>query len=587
MTAAPTDDIRGTSWPLARRLWREHILPYRKLILLNFVLIAGVAVTTACYPLLIRWALDRYQAGDLAPLAYAPWLIILVTAAKGATLYGHMALTNLIASSVTRDLQSAMFARLVGADLLQLDREAPAAAAQRFATDLVFVQDAVSRAITSLVRDVLMIVALVIAMLWIDWQLSLAGLIVLPIAAWPVAEVGRRLRQTARRTAERTGDMSSIVTETLSGARMVKTYRLEGYVAAKAREVFDTLHGLRVRAANQYARVEPILEALGGLAVAGVLVLIGWRIASGASSLGDFVGFVSALLIAAQPMRSLGNVNGILQQGLAAAERIFSIIDREAAIRDKANAAPLAVTTGEVHLDDVSFRFPDGTLALDGVSLTVPGGKRVALVGRSGSGKSTVFNLVPRLYEASAGRVVIDGQDVKDVTLASLRGAIGLVSQDVIVFDDTVAANIAFGRPEASAAEIEAAARAAAAHDFISRMPLGYQTRLGAAGTRLSGGERQRLALARAILKNAPILLLDEATSALDAESEHLVETALERLEAGRTTLVIAHRLSTVRGADSIVVLDKGRIVEQGPHDELIARDGAYAALYRLQFRDG
>jgi len=580
------DATRGTTIPLAMRLWRDWIAPYRRLVLINLVLIAGVAVTTACYPLVIRWALDRFQANDLGPLAWVPWIVILITAAKGATLYGHMALTNLVASSVVRDLQAAMFARLVGADLLQLGREAPAALAQRFATDLQFIQDSVSRAITSLVRDVLMIAALVAAMLWIDWQLSLVGLLILPIAAWPVAEVGRRLRQTARRTAERMGDMSSTVTESLAGARMVKSYRLEGYVAGRARAVFDTLHGLRVRAANQYARVEPILEALGGLAVAGILVLIGWRIASGASSLGDFVGFVTALLIAAQPMRSLGNVNAILQQGLAAAERIFAVIDRAPEITEAPGAVPLAVTRGEVRFDAVSFTFPDGTAALREVSFTVEGGRTVALVGRSGSGKSTLFNLVPRLYDASAGMVAIDGQDVRAVTLSSLRDAVAVVSQDVVVFADTAAANIRFGRPEASDAEVEAAARAAAAHEFIARLPQGYATPLGDGGTRLSGGERQRLSLARAILKNAPVLLLDEATSALDAESEHLVQAALERLAEGRTTLVIAHRLATVRGADRIVVLDQGRVVETGTHADLIARDGTYAMLYRLQFQD-
>lgn len=578
--------ITGTSLPLAKRLWLEWVKPYARLILLNLALIAGVAGSTAAYPLVINWALERFEAKDMVALAYVPLLIIVATSAKGGTLYGHVALTNVIASRVVRDLQAAMFTRLVGADLLQLQGESAAALAQRFTTDLSYIQNAVSRVITSLIRDTLMVTALVAAMFWLDWKLSLVGLAILPVAAWPVAEVGRRLRQTARGTQERTGQMSSVVTESLGGARMIKTFRLEHYVIERARAAFQGLHGLRVKAANQYARVEPILEALGGLAVAGILVLIGWRISSGGSTLGQFTGFVSALLIAAQPMRSLGNVNATLQEGLAAAERIFVLLDREPAIRDHPDARALAIGTGEVRLENVAFRFGDATLALDDVSLTVPGGHSVALVGRSGAGKSTIFNLVPRLYDVSGGRVTIDGQDVRDVTLASLRGAIALVSQDVVIFDDTARANIGFGRLGASDAEIEAAARAAAAHDFISRLPQGYDTRLGDSGARLSGGERQRLALARAILKNAPILLLDEATSALDAESEHLVQEALRRLAKGRTTLVIAHRLSTVREADLIVVLDRGKVVETGTHQELIAQGGIYAGLYRLQFKE-
>jgi subfamily B ATP-binding cassette protein MsbA len=584
--AGDLDTVRGNTWPLALRLWRDWVSPYRTLILANLGLITGVAVTTACYPLLVRWAMDRYEASDFAVLAWAPILVVLVTAAKGATLYGHMALTNLIASRVVRDLQTAMFARLVGADLLQLGGEAPAALAQRFSTDLAYVQTGVSRAITSLIRDVLMILALGGAMLWIDWQLSLIGLLVLPIAAWPVAEIGRRLRGVAHRTQERVGGMSSTVAEALAGARMVKTYRLEAYVEARGRRAFETLHGLRVKAANQLARVEPLLEVLGGLAVAGVLILIGWRISSGTSSVGDFAGFVTALLIAAQPMRSLGNVNAAIQEGLAAAERIFSVLDRQPTIVDAPNAATLEVTRGTMSFAGVSFHFPDGNAALRDVTFTVPGGQTVALVGRSGAGKSTIFNLAPRLYDVSGGAVAIDGQDVRSVSLASLRRAIALVSQDVVVFDDTVAANIGFGRPDADRGAIEAAARAAAAHDFIMRLPQGYDTVLGPAGARLSGGERQRLALARAILKDAPILLLDEATSALDAESENLVQEALKRLEAGRTTLVIAHRLATVRAADLIVVLDDGRVAETGTHDDLLARNGIYAMLYRLQFRE-
>jgi subfamily B ATP-binding cassette protein MsbA len=586
MTLAKLLRLEGRTLPVMRRTWRDWVKPYRKLILVNLVLIAGVSAATASYPLIVRWALDRFQANDLGPLAWMPLLIVLATGTRAATLYGHLSLTNLIASHVTRDLQNAMFARLTQADLLQLGRETPAALSQRFATEFHYVDAAVKRAITSLIRDVLMIVVLVATMVWIDWRLSLVGALIAPIAILPVAWIGQKLRDTARRTAAEMGGMSSVVAESVAGARMVKSYRLEGAVTARAGTVFGGLHRLRVKAANQFARVEPILEVIGGVAVAIVLMLIGARLATGESNIGDFAGFVTALLIAAQPMRTLGNANSVIQEGIGALERVYAVIDRQPEIVEARDARPLAVSAGEIRFEGVSFRFHDGATALDGVTLVVPGGKTVALVGRSGSGKSTLFNLVPRLYDATAGTVSIDGRDVRGATLASLRDAIALVTQEAVIFDGTVAENIAFGRPGAERASIEVAARAAAAHDFIARLPKGYDTVLGAEGVGLSGGERQRLALARALLKDAPILLLDEATAALDAESESLVQEALARLTKGRTTLVIAHRLSTVRDADLIAVMDQGRVVETGTHEALLAADGAYAALYRLQFKD-
>lgn len=552
---------------------------------MNLLAIAGVAATTSGYPLLINWAFERVSANDGAALLFTPLWVVLLTSGKGLSLYIHNALTNLVASRIVRDLQIAMFSHIVHADILELRMDGSSALTQRFSTDLQFVQNAVTRAITSLVRDVLMIVGLLGAMFWLDWQLSLVGLLVLPVAAWPVSEIGRRLRRTARNTQERTGQMAGIVSESIAGARMVKTYRLEDYVVGRAKDAFEALHHLRVSAANQFGRVEPILEALGGLAVAGILILIGWRLSSGGSTIGQFTGFVSALLIAAQPMRSLGSINAVLQEGSAALERIFALIDRKPAITDSPTAKPLTVSQGRLAFDRVSYRFADGTAALNDVSFDVARGKTLALVGRSGAGKSTIFNLIPRLYEVSDGKITVDDQAIDTVTLASLRERIALVSQDAVLFDDTIAANIAFGKPGASRAEIEQAARAAAAHDFVMATPQGYETRLGEGGARLSGGERQRLALARAILKDAPILLLDEATSALDAQSEHLVQEALAKLAAGRTTLVIAHRLSTVRNADRILVLDAGKLVESGTHEELLAKNGAYAALYRLQFR--
>ncbi|MFC0219465.1 ABC transporter ATP-binding protein [Pseudochelatococcus lubricantis] len=586
MLGKGTPFARGDTVPTIRRLWRDQMRPHRGALSLVLVLIAVIAGASALYPVLIKEAFDAFTARDASAIAIAPLLVIVVTSVRGFALLGQTVLTNRVISRIEADMQTALYSHLIDADLAQLDRESPATLTQRFTTDFAYIKEALTRLFTVLLRDGATVIALVGAMLWIDPVLTIVAGLIAPFVAQPVARLGRKLRRVATSTQEEIGAMANLISESLAGARVAKVFALEGYLKGRAAQAFETVRELKVKAANARGRLDPLLEVGGGLAVAGVLVLIGWRIVEGNSTMGEFTGFITALLMAAQPVRSIGNLNAIVQEAMAALRRYYDILDLPPAIVDRPDAQPLALTQGEVAFRDVRFRYRDDVTALDGIDVTLPAGKLTALVGRSGSGKSTLMALVPRLYDVTGGAVLIDGRDVREVTLASLRAQVAVVSQEVVLFDDTIRANIGFGRPGASDAEIVAAAKAAAAHAFIDALPEGYDTRVGDRGSRLSGGERQRVSLARAILKDAPVLLLDEATSALDAEAERMVQDALAVLTQGRTTLVIAHRLSTVRRADLILVMDRGRIVEQGRHDDLVARDGLYARLQRLQLTD-
>jgi ATP-binding cassette, subfamily B, bacterial MsbA len=573
--------------PIYARLWRDWVRRYWRGLALTVVCMIVVALASAGYSKLIQAIIAAFEASDRSVIWWAPVSVVTLAALKGFGQFYRMTLANRVFSHAEADLKKAMFRSLLTAELSRFQEESPAALSIRFSNDINLMRLATLQIFNG-VSAILIILTTLVFMLTIDWLLTLIMAGVLSFAMLPVNIVGARLKKVAVQSQQQVAQMTAGISEGLSAIRMVRTYRLERQLEDASGKIFDELYRLNLKTMKWKALISPIMEILAGTAIAILLLIIAWKLANGTTTLADFMGLLTGLGVVSQPARRLGGVYTSAKQGSAALERIFGLLDTVNPITDSQDARTLTHAKGDLRFEKVDFAYLGAKgnthKALDNITLDIPAGKKIAFVGRSGAGKSTFFNLIPRLYDVTGGAITLDGVDLRELTQASLRDQIALVGQDSVLLSGSIADNLGFGRPSATRAEVEAAAKAAAAHEFIAALPQGYDTQIGESGGGFSGGERQRLSIARAILKDAPILLLDEPTSALDAESEAAIRKALDRLSKNRTTLIIAHRLASILDADRIIVLDKGRIIEQGTHDDLLARGGLYKELYTLQF---
>jgi subfamily B ATP-binding cassette protein MsbA len=549
------------------------------------MLVYGAASAGVAY--LIKPIIDEALPGD-GNLPFWATAILVAYFTKGLGAYFSAFLMTDIGQRVVRDLRNQLFKHTLDQSAEFFSQRTTGQLMSRVTNDVSQVQQAVSETIGDLLRESLALLGYAVLLFYWDFGLALVCVTGAPLVVYPLIRLGQRVRRTSRRSQEELERLSHITAEAFTGHRIVKAFGAEAHEARRFGMASDRLYRTNLKVTSTVAILPPLMEFLGGLAVVALIWYGSRRISSGEMTQGNFLAFIFAAFMMYTPIKKLSRVNTNLQQAIAAAERIFELLDTHSEVKERPDARPLPLLRHSIEFRNVSFGYKDAASLpiLQDVSFRVSAGEMIAIVGLSGAGKTTLVNLIPRFYDATGGAILLDGTDVRDVTLQSLRGQVGIVTQETVLFDDTIASNIAYGSPGASRPEIETAARAAHAHEFICELPVGYETDIGERGQRLSGGQRQRLAIARALLKNSPILILDEATSSLDAESEQLVQDALANLMRNRTAFVIAHRLSTVRRADKIVALERGRVAEIGRHEELLSRGGVYAKLYSLQLFD-
>jgi len=562
------------------------ISPYQVKLLFAMLAMICVSGFTGVQAYLVKDVLDKiFMEKNVFFLKLIPIVVLLTFFLKGIVYYIYTILLEQVGQSVIRDLRTQIFNHLHRQSLSFFNKMPTGTLMSRIISDVALLQQAVSNAVVGAIRDFFQVVILLGVVFYLNWRLALISFVVLPVASYPIVRFGRLFRKLSTSTQEEVAHVSNILHETITGNRIVKAFTKEEYEGLRFAAQVKRLFVLTMKDAKYRCLQHPLMEFIGGIAIALMIWFGGWGVINGEASPGDFFALLTALIAAYEPIKGVTRINSTIQQGLAAATRIFAILDIEPEIQDKEGAIDLPPFTRTIEFKDLTYRYDDEAAVLSNINLTVPSGEALAIVGPSGGGKTTLTNLIPRFLDLKDGSILIDGIDIRDVTMASLRNQIAMVTQQTILFNDTVRNNIAYGDQNAPLSAIHEAAKAAYAYDFVQALPKGFDTIIGESGARLSGGERQRISIARAILKNAPILILDEATSALDTESEREVQNALENLMKDRTTFVIAHRLSTIKNASRIIVIKDGVIVEQGTHETLITRKGEYELLYNMQYK--
>jgi len=563
------------------RYLRPYVWPY---FTIAMVCMAGYSATSGALPFLVQRVIDDvFAQKDKTSLFYLPFLIIGVFAFRGLVNFGDHYLTAYVGLRIINDVRDGLNRHLQFLSLSFFQRHPTGTLISRVTNDVSLVRSALTDSVASLIRDTTSLLALIVVAFLKDWVLATIAFVVFPASVLPITRMSKKIKRFTKRGQVAKGNLTNLLQESIQGNRIVKAFGMEKYEIDRFQEENQRVFKQSIRGSRTQSVVTPAMELLASFAIGAVVWYGGSSVIAGGRTQGEFMAFMTAMFLMYQPFKHLTRTYTTIQQGLAGAERIFEVLDEESEIKDRADAQPISGFSRMIEFHDLSFGYGD-ELVLNNINLKIRAGEMVALVGMSGVGKSTLADLIPRFYEVTSGKITIDGADIRDVTLQSLRFQIGMVSQHTFLFNDTVRNNIAYGDPSKDMDHIVAAAQAAYAHDFIMALPQGYDTMIGELGMRLSGGQRQRLAIARALLKDAPILILDEATSSLDTDSERLVQEALENLIVRRTSLVIAHRLSTIRKATRIVVLVDGSIVEEGTHEELLARKSEYSRLYTLQF---